>query len=62
MHATKRKWSATHATLFREKLKLLKDASFLVEDDTTLSEATELLQQIEEIFQKAIPKETGIWT
>ena len=56
----KRKWRVNKATLLREALKEIKDASFLVDDEEVLDEALERLNELKLLFKKLIPTESNI--
>ena len=51
----KRKWRANKATLLREHLKEIQNASFLVDDDEVLDEALQKLTELKQLLKKSIP-------
>ena len=56
----KRKWRANKATLLREHLKEIQNASFLVDDDEVLDEALQKLTELKQLLKKSIPTESNI--
>ena len=56
----KRKWRANKATLLREHLKEIQNASFLVDDDKVLDEALQKLIELKQLLKKSIPTESNI--
>ena len=56
----KRKWRANKATLLREHLKEIQNASFLVDDDEVLDEALQKLTELKQLLKKSTPTESNI--
>ena len=56
----KRKWGANKATLLREHLKEIQNASFLVDDDEVLDEALQKLTELKQLLKKSTPTESNI--
>ena len=56
----KRKWRANKATLLREHLKEMQNASFLVDDDEVLDEVLKKLTEVKQLLKKSIPTESNI--
>ena len=56
----KRTWRVNKATLLREALKEIKDASFIVYDEEVLDEALERLNELKLLFKNSVPTKSNI--